>query len=322
MGYNIMAVKSKGSITNRFFAFFKRQGYLRFGDFAERRLIKRGQIGFLDFPKIQKALKQSGSETSLRGYVGMALFSSLIATIISLLIGLLLISFIFLTTTDLFSTLFLFLFGVISSFLIGILVFFGIIKLPNLSIKNRAVSLESALPTVSSYMSAMTSAGVPPAPIFASLAAEKSLPKVVTQEADRINRDIEILGLDVLRALEAAAYRSPSERWAGFLQGMIGTVNSGGDLTQYLSTETKSFMKLKQEKTKEFIENLGVLAEIFMVLGVVTPLFFVVMVAILSILSEDNQGSVVLLFTITYLIIPLLMIMQYVLTTVGETEEV
>jgi flagellar protein FlaJ len=145
---------------------------------------------------------------------------------------------------------------------------------------------------------------------------------VVTQEAERINRDIEILGLDVLRALEAAAYRSPSERWAGFLEGMIGTVNSGGDLTQYLSTETKSFMKLKQEKTKEFIENLGVLAEIFMVLGVVTPLFFVVMVAILSILSENNQGSVVLLFTITYLIIPLLMIMQYVLTTIGDTEEV
>ncbi len=220
------------------------------------------------------------------------------------------------------TTLFLLLLGLVSSFILGLLSFLTFIKLPNLKIKNRAVSLEAALPTVSSYMSAMTSAGVPPAPIFASLAAEKSLPRTVTQEAERIHRDIEILGLDVLRALEAAAYRSPSERWAGFLEGMIGTVNSGGDLTQYLSSETKSFMKLKQEKTKEFIENLGVLAEIFMVIGVVTPLFFIVMVAILSILSTDNQGSVVLLFLITYIIIPVLMIMQYILTTIGDTEEI
>jgi hypothetical protein len=65
-----------------------------------------------------------------------------------------------------------------------------------------------------------------------------------------------------------------------------------------------------------------VLAEIFMVIGVVTPLFFIVMVAILSILSTDNQGSVVLLFLITYIIIPVLMIMQYILTSIGDTEEV
>ena len=316
-----MAIESKGTDTNRFIAFFRRQGYLRFGDLAEKRLINRGHIGFMDFPKIQKAMKQAGFETSLRGYIGMALFSSLISFIFSILLFIFLSSTLFISTFDISATLLVLILGFISSIIIGFFVFYGFTKYPNIKIKSRSVALEAALPTVASYMSAMTSAGVPPAPIFASLAAEK-ISKVVTQEADRINRDIDILGLDVLRALEAAAYRSPSERWAGFLEGMIGTVNSGGDLTQYLSSETKAFMKLKQEKTKEFIENLGVLAEIFMVLGVVTPLFFVVMVAILSILSEDNQGSVVLLFSITYIIIPILMIMQYILTTVGETEEV
>ena len=79
-------------------------------------------------------------------------------------------------------------------------------------------------------MSAMTSSGVPPAPIFESLSKEKNISKVVAEEATRINRDIEILGLDVLKALEQAAYRSPSERWANFLEGIIATVTSGGDL--------------------------------------------------------------------------------------------
>ena len=78
-------------------------------------------------------------------------------------------------------------------------------------------------------------------------------------------------------------------------------------------------MKYKQEKTKEYIENLGVIAEIFMVLGVVTPLFFVVMIAIISIISSAGQVSVVLLFAITYLIIPVLMVVQYFITALGDT---
>ena len=315
-----MAVETKESTTSRLRAFFKRQGYLRFGNFAEKRLIKKGTVGFIDVNKIARSMKQADIETSLRGYIGMAIFSALISTLLSLILAIIITIVFALNVSDPVAIVFVLIVTVVISFLVGLGVFYGFLYYPNLRIKSRAVLLESALPTVASYMSAMTSAGVPPAPIFASLAQEK-INKVVTKEAERINRDIEIMGLDVLRALEMAAYRSPSEKWAGFLEGMIGTVNSGGDLTQYLATETRSFMKLKQEKTKEFIENLGVLAEIFMVLGVVTPLFFVVLVAILSILNENNQGSVVLLFSITYIIIPVLMAAQYILTTLGDTEE-
>ncbi|MFW9930884.1 MAG: type II secretion system F family protein [Candidatus Thorarchaeota archaeon] len=316
-----MAVKSKGSFS-RVSAFFKRQGYLRFGNFAERSLINRGSIGFVDFNKIQKSMKQANIEISLRGWIGMSLFATLIVTIVALFSSIFISSFILITSYNMNLFIVVFIIGIIVSGLLGFGTFYILVKYPNMRIKSRAVALDAALPTVASYMSAMTSAGVPPAPIFASLASEK-ISTVVTQECERINRDIEILGLDVLRALEAAAYRSPSERWAGFLEGMIATVNSGGDLTQYLSTETKAFMKLKQEKTKEFIENLGVLAEIFMVVGVVTPLFFVVLVAILSILSaQSSQGTFGLLILITYILIPAFMVAQYILTTLGDTEEV
>ena len=236
---------------------------------------------------------------------------------IALLISLLLL----ISGSDMAVSLVLGLFLVLAAFAIFFIALWFFSVLPSMYIGSRKVSIDASLPTVASYMSAMTSSGVPPAPIFESLSKEKSISKVVAEEATRINRDIEILGLDVLKALEQAAYRSPSERWANFLEGIIATVTSGGDLTTYLSTETKSFMKLKQEETKEFIEQLGIIAEIFMVVGVVAPLFFVVMIAILSILNKDSASSLFLLLTITYVLIPVLMLTVIILLSTTKAPD-
>ena len=286
----------------------KRIGYLKFGKYTEGWLEKDTALGIINITKLKKEIKQAGWELSLRGYLGISLFGSLISSIISLVISVLFILMLIFSSGDIVVSLVIGLFLIAASIAIFYIAIWFFSILPSMYIGSRKASIDASLPTVASYMSAMTSSGVPPAPIFESLAKEKSISKVVAEEATRINRDIEILGLDVLKALEQAAYRSPSERWSNFLEGIIATVTSGGDLTTYLSTETKNFMKLKQEETKEFIEQLGIVAEIFMVVGVVAPLFFVVMIAILSILNSGNNSSLFLLIIITYILIPLLML--------------
>lgn len=310
------------SFSNNVVRAYKRIGYLKFGKYTEKWIANQetAMMGMINIPKLQKEIKQAGWETSLRGYLGIALFGSILSGVITAIFGLL-ISLLTLIGGDTSTGI---IFG-LSSIFGGIIAFFITIWvfsiLPGTYIGGRKASIDGALPTVASYMSAMTSSGVPPAPIFASLAKEENISPVISQEASRINRDIEILGLDVLRALEQAAFRSPSEKWAGFLEGMIATVTSGGDLTTYLATETKSFMKLKQEETKEFIEQLGVIAEIFMVVGVVAPLFFVVMVAIISIIQTEGGGTLVLLISITYVGVPLLMIMVITLLSTTRTPD-
>lgn len=292
---------------------YKRIGYLTFGKYTESWLEQDTALGVINITKLKKEIKQAGWELSLRGYLGITLFGALLSFAISLVISALLVLSILLTG-NIPLALVMGIFLVAASAAIGYIAVYVFSILPSMYIGSRRASIDASLPTVASYMSAMTSSGVPPAPIFESLAKEKSISKVVAEEATRINRDIEILGLDVLKALEQAAFRSPSERWSNFLEGIIATVTSGGDLTTYLSTETKSFMKLKQEETKEFIEQLGIIAEIFMVVGVVAPLFFVVMIAILSILnSGGGNSSLFLLITITYILIPLLMLTVIIL---------
>ena len=179
---------------------------------------------------------------------------------------------------------------------------------PKFRTTDRSSIIESALPTTASYMSAMAAAGVPPTKIFASL-AKQEMTKEITDEAMRITRDVEIFGLDILRALTAGAYRSPSDQFSGFLEGIHATITSGGDLTQYLASEAETLMKRKEEDIKKFIDDLGISAEIFMVLGVVAPLFLVVAVAIIAILPLGIPPFAIVAFLMfaTYLGVPLVM---------------
>ena len=76
-------------------------------------------------------------------------------------------------------------------------------------------------------------------------------------------------------------------------------------MTAYLTNETKSLIRDKIREEKEFIEGLGVIAELFLVIGVVAPIFFVIMLAVLAIMatSATNQGTV-LMTLLTYVLIP------------------
>jgi flagellar protein FlaJ len=102
---------------------------------------------------------------------------------------------------------------------------------------------------------------------------------------------------------------------------MSATITSGGDITFFLSAEAKALMKVKEEETKEFIEQLGVLAEIFMILGVVAPLFFVVILAILSVIAPETTLSSGLMVGLTYLIMPILLTMMILMISTISREE-
>ncbi len=296
----------------------RRVGYLRFGRFLEP-WIEKGS-----FERLNRSLKRAGMDISVRAYLGSAIFSSLLVGLLSFITTTLLILLIlqnpalgFPTETQPLVSLII---GVFVGVICGILAYFPFIYWPQMRATDRRILIEAGLPSTSSYLSAMSSSGVPPDRLFYSLAGEASIAPEISKESKRITRDIEIFGYDILKAIRTASERSPSERFSKFLDGMSATVTSGGDITFYLSTEAKALMKLKEEETKEFIEQLGVLAEIFMIIGVVAPLFFVVILAIVAVISPTAvEGSAILMLLLTYFIMPiLLMIMILMISSVSR----
>ncbi len=217
---------------------FKRIAYLRVGRLMEPLLPR--------FENLGKLLRRADMGVSLRMYLASAVSITLIALLLGFPIA---IGIVYLFAGKIVWWL---------AFFIGLLIplttLIGFYVYPNYIASNRKRALESSLPTASSFIAAMASAGVAPDKAFLALANE-NIKLEVSKEAEKITRNIEILGYDLLSALELAAENSPSRIYASFLEGLVSVVISGGDLTSYLTNETKMLMREKVREEKEFIEE-------------------------------------------------------------------
>jgi flagellar protein FlaJ len=188
----------------------------------------------------------------------------------------------------------------------GVFLGMGITKgIPAGRAKRRGRKIDRKLTGVMSFVSAMASANVPVDVIFRELARERIYGEV-REEAEWITRDTELLGTDILTALRRGARRTPSAKFQEFLQGVVTTATSGGQMKPYFLMKAEQFEKEDKLEMKKRMESLGLLAESFVTVVVAFPLFLVVIMAIMALISKGSAGFVVtLLYVIVGLMIPL-----------------
>lgn len=198
----------------------------------------------------------------------------------------------------------LFAFGL--ALLSGTGVFAILYGFPWLLATSRRRRMELELPYVSSHMTILAAAGIPPTRMFKLLEDSRTTPQVAS-EANEIIRDVEVLGDDIMTALEKERERSPSVIFAEVLEGLVATIRSGGNIKSYLMDTTRLMMDLKRLAAKQLIESLATFAEIYVTLMVVFPLLVIVMFSVMALLGGVLGGFSVtdLMALVTYLIIPL-----------------
>ena len=176
---------------------------------------------------------------------------------------------------------------------------------PRSMAKKRGTKIDKRISGAMSFISAMASADVPVDVIFKEL-SKQTVYGEVAREAEWITRDTELLGLDILSAIRKAAQRSPSSKFQDFLQGVVTTSTSGGQLKPYFLVKAEQFEKEDRLEMRKKMETLGMLAESFVTVVVAFPLFLVVIMAIMALISKGSSGSVlVLLYVVVALMIPL-----------------
>jgi flagellar protein FlaJ len=198
----------------------------------------------------------------------------------------------------------LFAFG--ASVLCGAFVFGVLYALPSLLATNRRRKMDLELPYVTSHMSILSAAGMPPARMFKLLEDSPTTPQVAS-EANEIVRDVEMLGNDIITALEAERERSPSRVLAEVLEGLVATIRSGGNMKAYLLDSTRAMMDLRRVAAKQLLDSLASFAEVYVTLLVVFPLLVIVMFSVMAMIGGGLGGfSVVTMMTlVTYGIIPI-----------------
>ncbi|MCI4349017.1 MAG: type II secretion system F family protein [Thermoplasmata archaeon] len=175
---------------------------------------------------------------------------------------------------------------------------------PASAAKSRARKIDSHISPAMSFVSAMSSADVNVDQIFRELARQKIYGEVA-EEAAWITRDTELLGVDILTALRDAASRSPSKRWQDFLQGVVTTATSGGQLKPYFLLKAEQFEQEHKLEMLQRVETMGLLAETFVTVVVAFPLFLVIIIAIFAVIGGSGAFMLEILYAIVGLMIPL-----------------
>ncbi|MGA2791038.1 MAG: type II secretion system F family protein [Candidatus Bathyarchaeia archaeon] len=198
----------------------------------------------------------------------------------------------------------LFAFGV--SIMSSALVFGVLYGLPSFLATSRRRRMDLELPYVTTHMSILAAAGMPPARMFKLLEDSRTTPEVAS-EANEVVRDVEILGDDIITALEAERKRSPSSVFAEILEGLVATIRSGGNMKGYLQDSTRMMMDLRRVAAKQMIESLAAFADIYVTMLVVFPLLIIVMFSVMALIGGGIGGLSVttMMALVTYGIVPL-----------------
>jgi len=187
--------------------------------------------------------------------------------------------------------------------MVPIMTYFISGAMPSSRAKSRESDIDKKLNSAMSFISAMASANVNIDVIFKELSRQEIYGEV-REEAEWITRDTELLGLDILTAIKEAADRTPSQKFRDFLQGVITTSTSGGQLKPYFLVKAEQYEKENKLEMRSRMETLGMLAESFVTVGVAFPLFLVIIMAIMSVVSKNAGGTIMLLYAVVLGMIP------------------
>ena len=263
-------------------------------------LNNRVQFLYPRLGKLESTLKQSRIPIPYEVYVCSMVFFSLIAGLIGLTVGIVIALIV-----NIQPIAFAFILPIIAGAGMAQITFFILQMMPNINIKNRASKLVEELPHFIGYMATLATSGLSLEGIFKAIASEDTEEEIV-KDAQFITRNIEVLGMDLVTAINDLIKRTPSGPYSELLEGAIITVQSGGDLKEYFIATGKVQLEEKKMALKKSTDSLGVMAEMYTIMLIVFPLLAVIMLSIMAIMSPTLAGFdlMTLMNLLTYVIVP------------------
>ena len=194
---------------------------------------------------------------------------------------------------------------------------------PQYLVAKRGQNIDRHLPYAVNYINIVSSTGVAPVEIFRSL-SRLDLYGEIKNEAKKISKEIDSMGVDNITAMKHGIERSPSKKFKAFLQGLIGTIQSGNSLQLYLSKKTEEYMKEDMRIREKNMETLGLIAEMFVVTAIAFPIFLVIILTVFGFIGRSAVPITTILFILSFGILPLAFLGFYVLiksTMIEDIEE-
>ena len=246
-------------------------------------------------------------------YYSMALMNSLIGLIVSLMLA----GTLYILYPSLYTMVLIILGPAMTALSIGAAYWYY----PTYCRKKRGRNIDLFLPYAVNFISSMAVAGISPAEIFQSLSAINMYGEI-QKEAKKIAKEITIMGSDSITAIKHAIEVSPSKKFRAFLQGIVGTIQSGSDLHSYLTITADRYMNDDLVERKKDLDLLSVIAEIFVMTAIAFPIFLVIILSVMGFFGGSMSLSMMILILFSFAILPLVYLGFYLLVKSTSIEEI
>ena len=261
------------------------------------------------FKPLEKAIKESMMPIPFEVYVCSMIFFSMLSGIGGAIVGIIVTLIV-----DVQPAALGYLLPLGSAVLFGGMTFGMLQMMPTFKVKGRSSRLMEEIPHFIGYMSTLATSGLSLEGIFKAIAKEESNEEMV-KDAKLIQRNLDIMGMDLITAITDLIHRTPTGPYSELLEGAIITAQSGGDLKEYFNATAKVQLEEKKMLMAQTAESLGAVAEIYTILLIVFPLLAVIMLSIMGIMSPSLGGFdlVTLINILTFAVIPLCGVLMLVM---------
>ncbi len=267
------------------------------------------------FEQLYSVLRPANIRTLSNTYVNIIIFLSIVATILSGVT----FFFLFLFTTYSFGELFLKTF--LMAIFMGIVTMIVVYAYPFMKVSERKKNIEVNMPFAVNHMSAIAASGLSPAKLF-ELVAQSEEYGEVTIEFRKIVEYINLFGYDLTTALNDVAQNTPSDKFKDLLEGINATMQSGGNIQDYLEAKTNETIDDYRISQQKHIETISTYSDIYTGILIAAPLFFISILSLVSILGGTIAGFPVqtIIAAGTYLAIPILNVGFLLFLQIGQQE--
>ncbi len=253
------------------------------------------------YKDIEKALVSARLPYTVQEFMAVAEFYSILSFFIGLILGVVVILLIpptfilYVANYTPFYDVVLINFNIIRWLYPSIALIFGFVayKLTKYSIlsypffiaNKRKGEIELYLPHAISMMYSMATGGIPVQNMIRTIAESRHIFGELSREFMIILEMVDVFKKNVYDGMRFVRDTTPSPQLSSFLDNLVFILEGGGKLSEFLKRKSEELSEERERTFESFIEFLGMMAEVYISVFVVFPLFLLIVLTVMKLMG-------------------------------------
>lgn len=166
----------------------------------------------------------------------------------------------------------------------------------------RKTKIDLMLPHIVTLMYALSKSGMNLIQIFDKVSKLTDVYSEAAEEVMLIVKYMDNTGSDIMTSMSIVGQRTPSHNFRDFIENLLAIADAGGDLSDYLASKSSQFQKEATQQQRIYLETLGIIAESYITIFVAGPLFLIIIIVVMGLMSGAYMSILQLLI---YVFLPL-----------------